>query len=234
MYEQSAHLYDLLNAATGKDYRAEAAVVAETIRRLSPSATSLLDVACGTGMHLEHLRQTFQAEGLELEEEMRQVAEARLPGTPIHAGDMRRVDLRRQFDVVTCLYSAIGYMLTTDDLRAAIAAMASQLAPGGVLLVEPWFRPDQWIDHHVVATAANAPDLAVARVSRSERSGNISSFTFHYTVATRQAVYSFEEPHQLALWTVEEYEAAFSHAGLRVSFEEPGLSGRGLFVGHRR
>ena len=31
----------------------------------------------------------------------------------------------------------------------AIGSMARHLNPGGVLIVEPWLRPDQWIAGHV-------------------------------------------------------------------------------------
>ena len=37
-------------------------------------------------------------------------------------------------DVVTCLFSSIGYARTTDRLNAAVASMADHLLPGGVLI----------------------------------------------------------------------------------------------------
>ena len=57
---------------------------------------------------------------------------------------MRSFDLGRRFDAVTCLFSSIGYLLTPEDLEQGIARMAAHVAPGGVLVVEPWFTPDAW------------------------------------------------------------------------------------------
>lgn len=37
-------------------------------------------------------------------------------------------------------------MLSSTDLHAAVSAMAGHLEPDGLLLVEPWFQPDDWVD----------------------------------------------------------------------------------------
>ena len=50
-------------------------------------------------------------------------------------------DLGERFDVVVCLFSAIGY---TKHLDRANGAMARHVAAGGVLIVEPWFSRDEW------------------------------------------------------------------------------------------
>ncbi len=203
-YDRSAALYDAIYRGIGKDYGAEAQQVAGLVRANCPGARTLLDVACGTGGHLEHLSRQFDAEGLERSRHMASLARAKVPGVTVHEGDMRAFDLGRGFDVVTCLFSSIGYMLTVDDLGRAVACMAAHLAPGGVLVVEPWFGPDQWIDGHVVADSASEPGLAVARVSTSHRRGRVSTLEFHYTVATAAGVDRFPERHDLGLCTPEE------------------------------
>ncbi len=53
-------------------------------------------------------------------------------------------DLKRQFDAVTCLFSSIGYVKTKSRLGKAIRNISRHLLPGGVLLIEPWFTPEQW------------------------------------------------------------------------------------------
>ncbi|NND76072.1 MAG: class I SAM-dependent methyltransferase [Ilumatobacter sp.] len=231
MYERTAEIYDLLNAHTGKDYAAEAARVVELIEERNPAARTLLDVACGTGRHLDHFQERFDVVGLEPAAPMRELAHASLPDVTVVDGDMRTFELDARFDAVTCLFSAVGYMLTADDLHAAIATMARHLAPGGVLVVEPWFHPGAWIDGHVLADAANAPGLAVTRLGRSTRDGTMSRFDFHFVVGRADGVEQFVEPHELRLWTAAEYAGAFTAAGLDVDHDEPGLIGRGLFIG---
>lgn len=232
-YDRSAALYDAIYRGVGKDYGAEASTIIDLVRANHVQARTLLDVACGTGGHLEHLSRAFAAEGLERSRHMASLARAKLPGVTVHEGDMRAFDLGRRFDVVTSLFSSIGYMLTVEDLARAVAAMAAHLAPGGLLVVEPWFNPEQWIDGHVVANSATEPGLAVARVSLSHRRGRVSTLDFHYTVATAAGVDRFHERHDLGLFSRGEYEAAFAAAGCSATYEEPGLTGRGLYLARR-
>ncbi len=117
MFDKTADLYDLFYDF--KDYAAEADAVREIVSARYPGARTLLDVACGTGRHLEALRASFDVEGLDLDAGLLHVAAARLPGVPLHLGDMRDADLGRTFDVVTCLFSSIGYMQTPDELGRA-------------------------------------------------------------------------------------------------------------------
>lgn len=231
VYGRSAEIYDLMHRSAGKDYAAEAAQVSLVVRTRHAGATTLLDVGCGTGSHLLHLQKDFAVTGVELDPAMLAVARRRLPDVELHAGDMRTFALGRRYDAVICLFSAIGYMLRLDDLDLAMAAMARHLAPGGVLVVEPWFHPEHWFDGHVGAEAATEAGVAVARVSRSARDGNLSRFEFHYAVARPTGIDTFLEPHVMGLWTVEEYGAAMRSTGLAIEHDPVGLIGRGLFIG---
>ena len=124
--ERNAEIYDLIYSVAGKDYAAETAALVELIRHRTPDADSVLDVACGTGEHLLHLKHSYRhVAGVELSPAMRARAEAKVPGVAIHAGDMRTFDLGRTFDAVLCLFSAIGYVESDEELRAAVTRLAA-------------------------------------------------------------------------------------------------------------
>ncbi len=235
MYEHSPAAYDALHYEGGKDYRREAQEVVSRIRRHRADAGSILDVACGTGMHLAAFaRLGFDVEGVELSAEMLSAAAERLPGVPLHQGDMRSFRLDRRFDAVVCLYSAIGYMTTVDDLATALSTMGDHLGDGGVLVVEPWLAPDRWHDGSVCSESTTSGELAVARVSRSWREGDESVIEMRYALARPERTWSFTEIHRMGLFTVEQQLEVYRAVGFDVEHEEPGLTDRGLFVAVKR
>ena len=229
MFKPSARLYDAVYSF--KDYSREAALVHELVQARKPAAETLLDVACGTGAHLAELGRWYRCEGLDLEPGLLAVARERLPGVPLHEGDMRDFGLGRRFDVVTCLFSSIGYVLTVEGLQRAVAAMARHLEPGGVLVLEPWLTPDAVVTPHVGAVFVDEPELKIARVNTIEVDGRTSRFDFHYLVGTPDGVEHFTERHDLGLFTQDEQLEAFRAAGLDVEHDDEGLMGRGLYIG---
>src|SRR5215213_4604167 len=64
------------------------------------SGSTLLDVACGTGTYLTYLQERYDVEGVDLSEEMLEIARRKLPDVRFHQGDLVDFDLDRQFDVV--------------------------------------------------------------------------------------------------------------------------------------
>lgn len=232
-YEKSALAYDLIQASRGRDYLAQAATLTDLIRQRQPDAATLLDVACGTGLHLLHLHTAFDVAGVDLSPAMVERARQVVPDVPIEVADMRTFALDRKFDAITCLFSSIGYLLSVDDLDIAVANMAAHLNPSGVLVVEPWIHPDAWRIPYRVAEATNAAGVAVTRVSVNGREGNISAFDLYWTIADNDGVDQFVESHRMGLFTVDEYRHAFIAADLTVDHDPAGLIGRGLFIGQR-
>jgi SAM-dependent methyltransferase len=229
MFSESADWYDHFYG--GKDYAAEARRVAELIRARRPGARTLLDVACGTGRHLERLREEFACEGLDLDEGLLAIAGRRLPGMRLTRADMAGFDLGRRFDAVTCLFSAVGYLATVERLRSAVAAMARHLEPGGVLVVEPWVLPEAWIDGTTTVEVVEDGDRKLVRVIASSRDGAMSKLRIHYAVADAGDVRTADERHELRLFSHDQYAAAFLHAGLDTTWDPEGLIGRGLLIG---
>ena len=231
MFDRTPELYDAFYDALGKDYAAEAVAVRDRVVARNPGATSLLDVACGTGRHLEHLAAGFSVTGADIDGALLEIARARCPGVRFAEADMCALDLGERFDAVTCLFSAIGYVGSEERLRQAVVAMAAHLAPGGVLIVEPWFQPDEWSVGYVAGLYVDRPDLKAARLSVSDRREDVAVLVFEYLVATPAGIEHLTERHELTLFTWDQYRDAFEAAGLRTEIEPGGLIGRGLVIG---
>ncbi len=234
-YVRSPEVYDLLYAAAGKDYAAEARRLDEIIRGAMPTARTLLDVACGTGLHLQHmLAHGYTVEGVDLSPAMVTVARGRLPGIAVAIADMRTLNLGRRFDAVTCLFSAIGYQLEYHGMREAFAAMAEHLNPGGVLVVDGWIRPDSWRPTAIPRVeSADSENIRVVRMAKYWREGMITRIDMHYLVANGDGVQYFVERHELAMNSTEAYSEAARAAGLEVIVERDYLPSRDRIIGRR-
>lgn len=235
-------VYDI--AYFHKDYAGEAAAVTDLIRKRHQDADSLLDVGCGTGKHLEHFASLFDhVEGLDLTRALLDEAERRLPQVTFHQDDMRSFDLGRTYGAIVCLFSAIGHLLTIEELEDACAAMAKHLEPGGVLVIEPWLSPEVWDEDHLHMLTVDRPDVKLARATLPSTRGEndeISVLDFTYLVATRGKVETFEEHHKLRLTSESEFLTALEKAGLDATFEADGLrmpsnpGSRGLYISVKR
>ena len=230
MFTKTAYYYDKIYSF--KDYQAEAESLLPLIReRLHSGGNNLLDVACGTGSHIEYLKDHFDVEGLDISEELLEIAQTRNPTIPFHLGDMIDFNLGRRFDVITCLFSSIGYVKTLDNLTRTIGCMVRHLVPGGLLLIEPWFIPDAWHSGTVHAILIDEPDLKIARVNTSFAKGRLSYFDLHHLIATPEGTEHIVEHHELGLFTTDEISDILKNAGLSVTHDPDGLTGRGLFIG---
>lgn len=229
-----AEIYDAIHAARGRNWAAEADYIAGLIFARCPQARSLLDVACGTGTHLDRFRSHFdEVAGLELSDAMREIADTKLPGITVHAGDMRDFDLRRSFDAVVCMCFSLGYMNSLAELEDAVACLARSVAPLGVVVAEPWWFPEQFLEGFVTGSIAEEEGRVISRLSHSVREGRVSRMTVRYTVAEPDGIRDFTEFEVYSLFTRDEYLAAFDRAGLKADYSAGKPNGRGLFIATR-
>ncbi|BDZ44146.1 class I SAM-dependent methyltransferase [Naasia aerilata] len=225
MFTSSPEYYDL--AYDSIDYPGQAAALRGLIAREAPEARTLLDVACGSGRHLEQLRDVFEVEGLDVNPGLLALAAARCPGVPFHEARMEDFDLLRRFDVITCLFSSIAYVETEEGLRSAVAAMARHLNPGGLLVIEPWFEPEAYRVDTITANHSGSGATRVCWMYTSKREGAVSILDAHGMVGTPERIQHFSEVHRLGLFTRQQHQGAFEAAGLTADLDPVGPFGRG-------
>lgn len=222
-----------------KPYAAEARAIAKLIRQSSRSrGQDLLDVACGTGKHLQFLKGEFHCVGADLSPAMLALARRNNPDVSFIRADMTQMNLRRQFDAIVCLFSAIGYVKTGAALRKTAGNLYRHLRVGGVAIVEPWFGRSSFRSGIPHMTAYGDAKTKIARLDVSKIRGNLSVLEMHYLVARKNSeVKYYVDRHELGLFGCHEVLAAMKGAGFHArivkgALRRPrGVPDRGLCVG---
>jgi ubiquinone/menaquinone biosynthesis C-methylase UbiE len=234
MFSKSAQYYDEIYGSMGKDYVAEVNKLKKIIQKSKRSSgKTLLDVACGTGAHAGLMSKYYKVEGLDLDVQMLKVARKKHPKIRFLQGNMIDFKLEQHFDIITCLFSSIGYVKTKLNLRKAIKNMSDHLRPGGVSLVEPWFTPEQWNPGNLFTIQVEKLGFKIVRMSLSRQKGKISFVDLHYMVGTSRGIDHLTEIHTLGLFTHADYVDAFNKAELRVVHNKKGPGYRGIYIGKK-
>jgi ubiquinone/menaquinone biosynthesis C-methylase UbiE len=233
MYKKSAEYYDALYHFL--DYEKSSERIHSIIQKDNQNAKSLLDVACGSGKHLEYLCKNYMVEGFDFNPDLLEIARARCPGVPFHQGDMVNMKLNNKFDVITCLFSSIAFVKTVDNLFKAVTRMALHLKPNGLLFIEPWFYPENYWVGKVTANFVDQKDLKIAWMYISEIQDKVSVLNNYFLIGTNERIEYFTELHEYGLFTHEEYSDAFYQAGLHLKYEYKNSFGRGngIYIGKK-
>lgn len=231
LYNELARYYDLLYSF--KDYKKEAQRIKTLISEYKTSkGNELLDVGCGTGHHVLYLKDDFSCTGIDISEEALKIARRNVGNAFFLKGDMRNFDLKKEFDVIICLFSSIGYVKTYQNLRKTLHNFARHLKKGGVALIEPWLTKSEYRIGSPHMTVYDGEDIKIARLSFPRLKGDLSVVDMHYLVVERgKGIRHAAEQHELGLFDVEKTLEYMKEAGLRSKFlREESLSQRGIFI----
>ena len=229
MFIDSPELYDAIFHF--KNYARECDRLRSLIDKVVPRARTILDVACGTGEHAKFLKHHYAVDGIDINERYLRAARLKNSEGDYTRADMTAFDLGRTYDVVTCLFSAIGAVRTYERLERAITCMARHVRPGGALIVEPWFTPENWHPGSAYILDGEVGVDKVYRMSVSVKEGQLSVLLYHYLCGTPDGIEHYSERIELGLFTRDEMTWAFEFAGMDAQHDSEGLMGRGLYVG---
>lgn len=139
--------------APPKDYAEETEQFVKAIKENSHIETkTLLHLGCGAGGHDYTFKKHFKVTGVDISEEMLELAKEVNPEIKYICGDMRTVNLGESFDAVA-IPDSIMHMITLDDLRKTINTASQHLKPGGVLLIVAHIK-EEFRDNNFVYTGS--------------------------------------------------------------------------------
>ncbi len=135
-YKLLAEIYDILNPK--EDILLQRPFFEQLVKKYS--VQSVLDCACGTGIHLSLFHQMgLDCFGSDISPDMLRIAKKNLEGAyiPLKQQDFRQLGASwgDQYDMLACLTTSLPYMLTDEDVHIALQSMYDQLKPGGILVI---------------------------------------------------------------------------------------------------
>jgi len=135
-FEAMAPLYDDFTAH--HEYEFWTAQLLAVLEREGLQGRRLLDVGCGTGKSfLPMLPRGWQAVGCDISASMLDLARQKVgDAVRLEIADMRELPCFGEFDLVWALDDAINYLLSVEELEAALRGMRGNLAPSGLLLFD--------------------------------------------------------------------------------------------------
>lgn len=140
-YGAFAYAYD--RALGARFFKAARKLVDETLARYPTNDRTHLDIACGTGLLLEHFRKRgWQSTGIDASLPMLSHQPHR-----VVAADMRALPFRTTFARITCLYDSLNHLLEREELVAAFKAMRGVMSHDSLLLFDvnhPEIYPEVW------------------------------------------------------------------------------------------
>jgi dTDP-3-amino-3,6-dideoxy-alpha-D-glucopyranose N,N-dimethyltransferase len=235
LYRELASYYDKIYH--WKDYKVETQKIKELIKQYKTSTgNKLLDVGCGTGQHIQHLQDSFQCTGIDINKEILKLAKEKLPNTEFIQADMITMNLGKQYDVITCLFSSISYTKTYSNLEKTLHIFINHLCRGGLAIIEPFISKSVYDVGRPSITVYEDDDLKIARVNISEIDGDVSVMDMHYLIAERgEKVKHFVERHELGLFETDKTLEIMRKVGFDSHYLPGGLmKGLDLYIGIKK
>ena len=116
-------------------------VLPEYLQSLGFQPVNILDVACGEGSFAVAMTKLgYQVTGVDQSQTMIDLAceRAARDGVEVRfmVEDMRNLPFKEEFDLVTCFFDSMNYLLTIRDLQDAIRGAYSALRPSGLFIFD--------------------------------------------------------------------------------------------------
>ena len=179
--------------------------------RWTPAPGSrLLDLACGRGRHARYFVQAgLDVTGMDLSPESIAEAQRSVPGAHFLLHDMRTPLALGEFDLITCLFTSLGYGHDPEDDQAVFHNVARSLRPGGRFVLD--FMNSALVLDSLVASEEVVRDGVRFHIGRSFVDGVIVK---RITVEDGDQLHQFEE--RVRALMPEALERMVIKAGLRV------------------
>jgi len=209
IYERLSQFYDIGWGSFAAQY---VNLIDQLLDEYGVNQPRILDVACGTGILAISLASRGHiVHGIDLSSDMVALAESksvRIPNVSFEVQDMTRLVVRDRFDLITCTFDSLNYVLDIDGVGAMFARIASSLKKSGLFVF------DSTTNQHYINLGSGS--------QKKEVSGESFVHRWSYDPSKRELTTLFrfadgsKETHRQRPYDLSELSPALTESGLRV------------------
>jgi len=221
VFNNYADYYDTIYQ--DKNYNEECNFLEKIFNRYSKiDVKSILDLGCGTGGHsLILAKRGYSVTGVDISKKMLEIAKKKAKHNNLTIEfvqrDIRKLDLRRKFDVVISMFAVISYQTTNKDLIDTFNSVSRHLKRGGVFIFDFWFGPAVLsIKPTKRIKKFNSNDKKIVRYVVPELDIMNHTVTTHYTVIDKNKSKKINESHTVRYLFPQEIKLFAEESGLKV------------------
>ena len=106
------------------------------VTRYMPTASSLLELGCGTGALLTGLAGDLSVTGIDQSPEMLAIAAKTVPNATLVSGDITKFSLGTRFDVVICMFDTLNHVADFEGWLEVFDRAHEHLVEGGLFVFD--------------------------------------------------------------------------------------------------
>ncbi len=217
LYNELADWFHLLTAP--EEYAEEAEFFANLfVQYAQIPIFRVLELGSGGGSNAFHLKRRFQMTLTDISPSMLSVSRQLNPECEHVVGDMRELQLDRQFDAVF-VHDAVGYQVNQADLRAAMETAVRHCRSGGVALFVPDCVTETFLEyqHRGGHDDGSTRSLRYVQTIRDPDPNDTSYLAeFEITLCENGQQWTENEQHTLGLFSTKQWTTWLTSAGTTV------------------
>ncbi|AIF70105.1 hypothetical protein PAP_08620 [Palaeococcus pacificus DY20341] len=199
-----------------------AEILPTILEKFDAKPQKILDIACGEGTFaVEMAKRGFQIVGVDISREMLKFAKEKAKKENVNVKficqDMRSLNFDEEFDLVTCWFDSLNYLLTLEDLEKAFAGVYRALKKGGLFIFDMntkyglavgWTRYPCYIEQ-------DTPDLFEIHCASYDFEKDIATLKITGFIKEGERWIRIDEEHKERGYTIREIRECLRKAGFK-------------------